>query len=243
VEIFMVMRNLCLVVILAIVAGCQSAPTVNPYPEDWLIDDFEDGDGETESHGFAAPLLDHWECRPKDSTHPISECKVTADPEPDPDHPQNKVLHLGSTLGPIEDGGEFTRSEVATFIDPPRDLTAYKEFSLKVKLVGREAQPRLKFQLSCVQVRAAGGGISPNPCILRYLEKPPGRSWGTYGLDLAVFAPPDALNDGEGVAPSECLAHVDGIKITVDSESNVPAGQTWTFDLYVDDIAFIPPNN
>jgi hypothetical protein len=235
----MVMRSLRLVVIFGTVAGCYSTPSVDPYPRSWLIDDFEDGDGEPEAYAFAAPVLEHWECRPKNSTHHISHCDVRADPY----KPNNRVLYLGSTLWSSEEGEDFTRSEVAIFIDPPQDLTAYKSFSLRATLIGRETQPGLKFQLSCVQARTPDGGISPKPFILAPQEiDNPRTDPYKIALDGGFQIPAGISDPSKAVEVTDCLAQVDGIKITVDSDSKVPAGQTWTFDLYVDDIEFVHKN-
>jgi len=232
----MVMRNLRLVVILAIVAGCQSAPTVNPYPNDWLIDDFQGGDGYP-----AAPLFHHWECRPEDSSHSISECKVIVYPEKS----TNKVLHLVSTLWPFEAGrDDFTRSEVASFTEGPVDVTPYVAIKFWAKLdVSTSLMPLLKVQLSCTHQLSGDGGPSLTPCVIATVITDKNTNpdaygkWQEYRRKLRDFHNPE---NGTDVLP--CLTGVDGIKITVDSDKKIESGSSASFDLYVDDIKFTHDN-
>jgi hypothetical protein len=223
----MVMRGLRTAVCLAVAvtaAGCYDTPTVAPYPSNWLIDDFEGESGHPKAFGF-----EPWECRPQDTGHPIDSCEVI----PDPDASTNKVLHLGAKLYPYEDGGDtFTRAEVATFTEWPQDLTSYAELELWAKLSWEGmALPNLKAQLSCIGVRLPGGGISTNPSLIIELTEPQS-NWQHYSLQLADFL--------EKVTSTECLAHVDGIKITVDSNYQLKNGETERFNLYVDDIELVP---
>jgi hypothetical protein len=220
--------------------GCYNTPTINPHPGPWLIDDFEGGNGYP-----VAPAFEHWECRPKDDSHPIAACEVTSDPSPesnlDPGSKGSKVLHLRSRLWPNASSDEFTRSEVTTFAKSPQDLTPYATIGLNALLKpdSPTATPLLKVQLSCTGVRAAKGSVSPNPAVLMTVLDPPSGSygsWQSYNPSLAKFTPPEDLPLTQRVAPDECLARVDAIKITVDSKSKY----TGDFHLYVDDIEFIP---
>jgi hypothetical protein len=239
VENFMVMRSLPLAAMLGIAAGCYSTPTVDPYPGPWRIDNFDDSNGDPE-----APLFDHWECRPRDSSHPISKCEVIADPVPDPDKPGNKVLHLGSTLWPLEAGRDyFTRSEVASFIERPLDLTPYGAIRFRVKLdVSPSLAPLLKVQLSCTHQQSGGEGPSPTPCVIatvisdKQIDPSRYNSWLVLEPNLSKFSDPE--NTVGGVAA--CLTGIDGIKITVDSDKKVENGRSEEFDLYVDDIELVP---
>ncbi len=236
------------VAVLGLVAGCYDTPAREPYPGDWTVDDFQHDSGAAQPAGYRLPRLDQWECRPRDSAHPIDKCEVIKDPgsSKNPDSFQDQpamVLHLASTLLPAGEDDYFSRSEVATFIDPPQDLTGYASFFLRAKLDWSGAKPNLKIQLTCSRVRDAHGGVTRNPCVLWQPEmcRDVSCDWiSGLTLDLTGFKPPKELVDNGGAVNSnECLAHVDGIKITVDSNASTAEGRV-PFNLYVADLKFIP---
>jgi hypothetical protein len=251
-EDFMVKRSFGMVMASVLIAGCYDTPKKDPYPSDWVAGDFDSGTGAAPVSGYKLPRLDQWECRPRDSTHDIDECKVIPDlfplPGQDSGVPTGMVLHLKSTLWPATEGDYFTRSEVATFIEPPQDMTDYDSLFLRARLGWQGGGPNLKIQLSCSQVMAAAGGISPNPCVLQLPDmcRSSPCDWRSAGLSLrfGAFNPPGELTlNGGAVDARECLAHVDAIKITVDSNSSTSdaGGDAQVgFDLYVAEVKFIP---
>jgi hypothetical protein len=201
-------------------AGCYETPIVDPYPKNWLIDDFE---GENPS----APRFQPWECRPQDAKHLIDDCRVTSDPNDG----NNNVLHLKASLYPKEGNDDtFTRAEVATFTEWPQDVTSYTRLKLRTKLDWVPTpMPSLKVQLSCTG--PLDSGVSPNPRVLMLLE--------VTGEDLGRWTHRDASLSPFDVFEKECLTRIDGIKITVDATGALSEDEEKPFDLYVDDVEFV----
>jgi hypothetical protein len=230
------LRTAVFLAVAAMADGCYDTPVVNPHADNWLIDDFE---GNVVGYP-RAHIFEPWECRPDDAAHPIEACEVVQDP----DGGENKVLHLRASLYHQEGNDDtFTRAEVATFAERSLDLGSYASLELHAKLDWQgSVTPKLKAVFSCADARLPDGGMSPNPCVLvspTELVTNPGA--GPYTLVLDSAQPPAKEKDqGLGVSKEECLGRVSGIKITVDSEHSVPAGQTQTFDLYVDNVVLVP---
>jgi hypothetical protein len=211
-------------------AGCFDVHTVDPGRR--LIDNFENLDGDPTD-----PSFERWACRPVDETHQMgsNDCNISSIEN------HESVLHLGARLFP---GNEmFKRAELITSAEQPQDLTPYARFLFSWKLVSGDpplsAATLLKVQLTCTSIRDADGRVSTNPCVVKTVldSYDPDRNsdWnGPLPLELSDFAPP------EGFLPKPnlqgCLARVDGIKITVQSDSSALA----SFDLYVDDIGLEP---
>jgi hypothetical protein len=237
--------------------GCDDASTVNPYPKDWVIDDFETADGFPNDHSF-----ERWACRPLDGEHPIDAagCNRFFDPgssDKDPSY----VLHLGAALYPYEaDKADdtFTRAGVATHLPDarPLDLRPYRVFSFWWKI---ELEPEasnslapsilyLRPELSCTTARVGDAAVPKNPFVLGKINIPvktdpvePGMNWQPASLNIVDFNNSE-YSDGLGLSTwlPKCLSLVDGIKITLDSNKAVKSNHKVNFNLYVDDISLQP---
>jgi hypothetical protein len=229
----MVMTNLSSAVLFAAtvgLAGCQDARTVDPYPGKWLIDDFKSPTGDPTD-----PNFEPWGCRLVDDTHQIGpdDCNSTSIDN------HESVLHLAATLVPANSDSKL--AEVVTYAKPTQDFTPYATFWFSWKLVSGDpplpAATLLKVQLTCTSVRDADGSVSTNPCVVKtvissYADT---SDWnGPIPLQLSDFAPPEDYTPKPNL--QDCLARVDGIKITVQSDPSAAA----RFDLYVDDISLEP---
>lgn len=240
------MTNLRTIVFFAIAmihAGCYDAPTVAPYPEPWLIDDFSDPNGHP-----IDPHFEPWGCRPSDDAHPIgaSDCNTMKDPDLSSGR---TVLHLGASLYPYSNGDDtFTRAEVATYVRGAQayDLRPYDYFSFSWKiLIDRRSpldlgQTSLNAQIFCTRTPAADGKVPSKPFLLNQISIPIQDNYWIDDLDLkmAGFNPAEAarLADASEKYRQDCLANADGIKFTIDSAKTVEFGKSVPFDLYVDDI-------
>jgi hypothetical protein len=228
---FLVMAALRLILLGAmasITASCFDVHTVDP--ERRLIDNFTNPDGDPTD-----PSFERWACRPVDETHQIGphDCNITSIDT------HESVLHLGATLIPGDK--DFTRAELITFADLTQDLTPYARFWFSWKLVSDDpplsAATLLKVQLTCTSVWDADGGVNQYPRVLWTVVNPTfGWQESSAGLPARDgFRPPE---DFPTINQQDCLAHVDGIKITVESD---PKQQQYPrFDLYVDDISLEP---
>ena len=233
-------------VMLGSAACCYDAPTVNPYPGPWLIDDFSHGNGYPSD-----PHFERWGCRPFDEAHPIadSDCNVTSDPAGTPG--RETVLHLGARLYPPDNENDtFARAEVATYVRQAEAydfrVYSYLLFSWKLVFASGDAvdlsKILLKVQLFCSRASDADGALSSKPFIVKSIN--PTNQVGQWNnqeaLDLSQFAatenPPDDQR-GE-VTVDSCLACVDGIKITADSGGK-PLVSAVVLNLYVDDIKLL----
>lgn len=222
--------------LLAVASGAAGCFDVHPVvgPDPLLLDDFTDSNGYPSNYHF-----ERWQCRPVDGNHPIDDqdCNITADYQTDHD----SVLHLGATLYPPGDlTGPFFRAEVVTYAAPGLNLLSpdyYSSFVLSAKLESRVQpapfNPTLTVQLMCTH--ATTKAVSSNPAVLAKLEYTYG-TWERFERNLEEFKVPEDLPADEKVKVQECLARVDGIKVTVDSSADTPS----TFDLYVDDIWLEP---
>jgi len=223
------LRLILFVAMASITAGCFDVHTVDPGRR--LIDDFTSSAGDPTD-----PSFERWGCRPVDGTHPIGHdnCNTTS-------IDNQSVLHLGATL--IPGPSDFKRAELVTYAEQPQNLTPYAKFWFNWKLVSTKpplsAATLLKVQLTCTTVRDEDGAVSTNPCVIKTVldSYDPDRysDWnGPLALELSGFAPPEEFNPKPNL--QDCLARVDGIKITVQSDSSELA----SFDLYVDDISLEP---
>jgi hypothetical protein len=230
---FLVMAALRLILwgaMASITAGCFDVHTVDPGRR--LIDNFTNPDGYPTD-----PSFERWACRPVDETRQILNRDCDSNITSIDGH--ESVLHLGATLFPSD--GTFTRAELITYAEMNQDLTPYAKFWFSWKLVpGDSTLPAamlLKVQLTCTSVRDADGGVNHNPRILWNVSTPkPDWQESSGGLPA-----PDGFGQPENDPPinqQDCLAHVDGIKVTV--ESDPTALQHQRFDLYVDDISLEP---
>jgi hypothetical protein len=246
----MVMAHLSFAVLVAAsvgLASCQDARTVNPYPGNWRIDDFEAADGFPFDHSF-----ERWGCRPLDGEHPINAdgCNRQFDPgssDKDPSY----VLHLGAALYPYENPDTFTRAEVATYVPDARhlDLRPYRSFSFSWKLVLDSTAPDslggplyLKPELSCTTARDGDSAVPEKPFVVYPNDITKEDSeWHKFNLDILSFAYPENANPPKDPNwRQECLSRVDGIRITVDSDAKVQQNHIVKFNLYVDDINLQP---
>ena len=250
-------------------AGCQDARTVNPYPGNWLIDDFEDADGFPKARfeaadGFSKARFERWGCWPLDGEHPIDADGCNRVPDPGlRNNDGNHVLHLGAALyPPMGDGDDtFTRAEVGTYVHDAQllDLRPYLGshgsfwFSSKLVLKSGAADSLsgnslyLKAELWCTSARRVDvdGGLPTKPFVVKSIEykvanlikftdAPP--QW--ISNDLSDFGTPELSNNAPDV--QDCLARVNGIKITLDSNGQVQSNHEVKFDLFVDDISLQP---
>jgi len=222
------LRLILLGAMASIIAGCFDVHTVDPGRR--LIDNFTNPDGDPTD-----PSFERWACRPVDESHQIGndDCNITSIDN------RESVLHLGATLIPAD--AVFKRAELITSAEQPQDLTPYAKFWFSWKLVSGEpplsAATLLKVQLTCTSVRDQDGAVSDNPCVVKTVlpKYDQNSDWnGPLSLELSTF---NSSEDHTPMTnPQDCLARVDGIKITVESNSNAPA----RFDLYVDDISLEP---
>lgn len=262
----MVALRLRLGVLLAVgtgAAGCQDTTTVDPYPGSWLIDDFEASNGTP-----ADPNFERWGCRPWDDQHPIEAegCNVIPDPGSHAGVASN-VLHLGTALYPLMPDDTFTRAEVLTWVRQAHilDLRPYRTLVLswRIALMSDVAESLavtsgqskrtivLASQLLCTRTQPAAGSESgyymPWIVFRDVVPVDEGSSWNrAHSIDISAFGPSEkstmfSLPVWQKAAwVQDCLAQVDGIKITVDSNGAVLSGHTVPFDLYVDDILLQP---
>ena len=237
----MVMPNLVFRVLFAALvglAGCNDAHAVNPYPRNWLIDDFEDPNDLPTDHSF-----ERWGCQPLDEEHPIRNCDITA--ETTGASGRGAVLHLGAKLYSLDlkNSDLFTRAEVATYAPKrPLDLTAYATFKFSAALsftyLPTPNYIGLKAQFVCPGAEEGGADFSPNPSVVAtcdWVQK----GWQDCLIPLTRFGYSD---DSPGrIDRSACLAQVEGIKITVDSnQPKTVLTSAVEFDLYLDDIELVP---
>jgi hypothetical protein len=256
----MVMTNLSSAVLFTAtlgLAGCYDASTVNPYPKEWLIDDFEDLNEFPFDHSF-----ERWGCRPLDAEHPIAADGCNRVPDSgSSDKDPSYVLHLGAALyPPMGDNDTFTRAEVGTYVHDARllDFRPYLgshgsfRFSSKLVLKSGAADSLsgsslyLKAELWCTSARRVDvdGGLPNKPFVVK------SREYTVVDLinftdapqwipnDLSDFGTPELSNNAPDV--QDCLARVDGIKITLDSNGKVQPNHEVKFDLFVDDISLQP---
>ena len=241
------LRLILLGAMASITGGCFDVHKVDPGR--WLIDDFKSPDGDPTD-----PNFQRWACRPVDESGQIGNdnCKTTSI-----DSNHKSVLHLGATLIPGD--SLFTRAELITYAEPNQDLTPYAKFWFSWKLVSDDpllspSGTNLKVQLTCTSVRDAHGKpVSTNPRVILTVSnyqavldyKKNHSDWdgwqqtsadlfGALGFWRPENTPVSNINQ------QDCLAHVDGIKVTVESDTSVPQPQRASFDLYVDDISLEP---
>jgi hypothetical protein len=231
-ERFLVMlapRFMLFVATASITSGCFDVHTVNPGQ--WLIDDFEDPNDFPTDRNF-----ERWACRPVDESRQIGNdnCNTRSI-----DSNHYSVLHLGATLIPSDQ--DFKRAELITYAKLNQDFTPYAKFWFSWKLLGNLSNgTHLKVQLTCTSVRIANGGATQNPRVNWTMSTPAGVWQNSSGVLLAPtpadgFVPPEDLPT---INQKDCLAHVDGIKVTVESGETDTAPTS--FDLYVDDISLEP---
>ena len=236
-------------------AGCHDVRTVDPYPGNWLIDDFEDPDEVPSDHSF-----ERWGCRPVDEEHPIDAdgCNRVPDPglHPDAGLTGNHVLHLGAALYPMKGDDTYTRSQVATYISEARllDLRQYSSFLFGWKLVLESTAADslmgggplyLKAELSCTTARNGDAAVPEKPFVVSTITiaVEPDWQWHESNLDISGFRNPEnpgTGNQGNSTWEQECLSRVDGIRITLDSNRAVESNHKVKFNLYVDDISLLP---
>jgi hypothetical protein len=230
---FLVMAALRLILwgaMASITAGCFDVHTVAPGRR--LIDDFTNPDGDPTD-----PSFERWACRPVDETHQVGNDDCNSNITSIDGH--LSVLHLGATLIPGD--SLFTRAELITYAEMNQDLTPYAKFWFSWELVSRDpplsASTHLKVQLTCTSVRDADGSVQQNPRVIWTVSTPTTGWQESSGGLLAPdgFGPPE---DFQTINQHDCLAHVDGIKVTVESDPMVP--QHAGFDLFVDDISLEP---
>jgi hypothetical protein len=240
-------RLIFCVAMASITAGCFDVRTVDPGR--WLIDDFEAPNGFPTDRSF-----ERWGCQPLDEDHPIDAdgCNRVLDPGPGLNN-GNHVLHLAAALYPNEGIGTFTRAEVATHVPAARilDLRPYDQFLFSWRLVFEpEAEKSLSSpkdnlnliaQLVCTTARSQDGGVPNKPFIVHSIPYTFGAAgaeeWNTRALPS--FSTPEFSQNAPEV--QDCLARVDGIKITVDSTQRpVLPNHKVNFDLYIDDISLHP---
>jgi hypothetical protein len=224
--------------------GCHDPLTVDPYPQHWLIDDFESHNGVPFD-----PSFEHWGCRPSEPL-PNYKCEITPDPDLDPGGRHGWVLHLGATLYPMAHGDTFTRSQVATYVPGARllDLTPYSSLSLSWKLTldkkATDPSFSLKVELSCTTARNGDAGVPDKPFVLFHFDfhlSELDQNWHEDSLlPISEFHSPEQGGNSNADWERECVSHVDGIRITLDSNANVQYGDTVEFNLYVDNIELAP---
>jgi hypothetical protein len=232
-------------------AGCYDAPTVAPYPEPWLIDDFSN------TNGYPIdPHFEPWGCRPFDDAHPMSasDCNVTTDPYSTSDD-HKTVLHLGAWLYPLSNDDIFDRAEVATYVRDAQeyDLRPYARFMFSWKIIIKPSAPlnldllRLKLQIFCTRTPAAHGGVPSRPFLVDPIAiptpaaQPEDNDWVVGDVKLADFGPAEDLVGSDKVKyEQDCLAHADGFKFTIDSNYRVYEGYKARVDLYIDDVKLEP---
>ena len=237
------LRLILLGAMASITAGCFEVNTVKPGR--WLIDNFEDPNEFPTDRNF-----ERWGCQPLDAEHPITadDCNQFLDPGPELND-RNHVMHLGAALYPNEGGDTFARAEVATHVPAARllDLRPYDQFLFSWKLVfepGAESSLSsandiyLIAQLVCTSARSKDGGVPNKPFVVYSIpytfDTSESQGWNTR--PLWNFRTPEFSQNAPEV--QDCLARVDGIKITVDStKKQVIPDHKVKFDLYVDDIS------
>jgi len=251
------MTNLSFAVLFAAtvgLAGCQDARTVDPYPRNSLIDDFEDPNEFPTDHSF-----ERWGCRPLDEEHPINADGCNRVPDPGLGFKDgNHVLHLSAALYPMPtdvDDDRFTRAGVGTYVRDARllDLRSYVSFSFTWKLefestaadsLNGISSPSLKAELSCTTARDGDAAVPQKPFMVFTITKPDFESdpqWHESLIPISSFHYPNPeLGTPSSQWMQECLSRVDGIRITVDSERSVKFNHILKFDLYVADISLRP---
>lgn len=232
------LRGAMLLAALPMVSSCFDVRQVDPGY--WIIDDFDSPDGGTRPNGGgAATGFERWGCWPQDKV-PIDngDCNVITTVD------GHTALHVGATIEkPPIDYSE--RAEVATFAAPPIDLTFYDQLGFNAALVVEAPNLfenlNLKVQLTCDSVLAeTDRGLEPtaNPRVFTAFEPQHDGGWHRYDRLLEEFVVPQ--EDPPIVNKQHCLAHVNGIKITVDFNSQVTKASSRRVDLYVDEIWLEP---
>jgi hypothetical protein len=232
--------------------GCHDGLTVDPYPRNWVIDNFESLNGVPLDRSF-----ERWGCRPLDEEHAMNSCEIAQDTDSASGH--GGVLHLGATLYPMPREGDdtFTRSQVATYLRGGRllDLTPYSSFSFSWKLVLKTPHAAdslmsphllyLKAELSCTTARSPDAAVPEQPFVVCPIVSTiePDQIWQNSNSDInnSCRNPEFSTSNSEnGEWEQECFTHVDGIRITLDSNKAVQSNHSVEFDLYVDNVELVP---
>jgi hypothetical protein len=225
-----VARGISFVLPLLTLTACFDVKQVDPGPQDFLIDDFEDGDAVPKTS-----LFGHWGCfsyNPDTGQDPLQT--VSCDLEPQPGDQSAFALLMRFKLH--ESVSLYPGASLATFApNTAADLTGYRALSFNIRVELSDPfppDPTFHVELGCNSVTAETQDDQEYFDLDQRIA--PTDKWTPKSLLLSNFTQrTDETNHFAG-GPQACLAVVDSIRFEI--TGSFTSGQSGSGVIHIDDV-------